>query len=455
MRPASLVRCVFVTENLDYFHLIAKKIGPDVRLQQHSALSPTPVATAAAMFQLRSEEDLERLQPLFETVCRHSSVIAVIPAHDPRISTAAIENGAFACWSEGGSMDELRALLRRAHEFQSLKGISSGTPVAKSDPHTLIGDRIGSLVATAVRLSKSDVNVLITGESGTGKEAFARLLHTAGQRAALPFIAVACSSLPESLIEAELFGHEKGAFTGACAQRRGRFEEVGAGTLFLDEIAELSPMIQVKLLRVLQERTFERLGSSRSIACPARIVFATNQDLRELVRIGKFRLDLFYRLNAVQLELTPLRERCQDIPLLARTFLARSAERDGRSAPVLSERAVAALQQYAWPGNVRELQNAMEAVIALHDADVIEPYHLPASMISVSRDPEWVLSGGTFDQEVRRFKRKLIERTLLESHNNKQLAARSLGIARSSLHRLIDELEISSESVSAGSRLAS
>jgi DNA-binding NtrC family response regulator len=290
------------------------------------------------------------------------------------------------------------------------------------------------------------VNVLITGESGTGKEAFARLLHEAGPRAGLPFVAVACSSLPETLIESELFGHERGAFTGASSARRGRFEEVGAGTLFLDEIAELSAAMQVKLLRVLQERTFERLGSTRSIRCRARLVFATNQPLRELTDAGRFRLDLFYRLNGVQLHLPALRERKEDIRLLAETFLAQAALRQRRPQPILSEGAISALTSYNWPGNVRELQNTMEAVVALYDVPTVEPLHLGAHIAAHAPDIEFDtdLTNGSFEEEVRSFKRRLIERKLVEYHNNKLQAAKSLGLARSSLHRLIDDLHIES-----------
>jgi transcriptional regulator with PAS, ATPase and Fis domain len=288
------------------------------------------------------------------------------------------------------------------------------------------------------------VNVLITGESGTGKEVFARILHEAGPRASAPFIAVACSSLPETLIESELFGHERGAFTGAVSARRGRFEEVGAGTLFLDEIAELSPVMQVKLLRVLQERTFERLGSSRPIQCHARIVFATHQSLRELTAAGKFRLDLFYRLSGAQIHLPSLRERKEDIRLLAEYFIACAAARQHRPVPQLSDGAVELLKQHDWPGNVRELQNIMDVIVALHDEKMIEPWHLSGHISAPTAEETPDFLEGSFEQEVRAFKRRLIERKLFEHHNNKLQAAKSLGLARSSLHRLIDELHIDS-----------
>jgi DNA-binding NtrC family response regulator len=338
-------------------------------------------------------------------------------------------------------------MIRRASQFRSLQHtleqLSSPLSLSAQKQPIVGGTKIASLISLASRLARSDVNVLITGETGTGKEAFARLLHEAGPRANAPFIAVACSSLPETLIESELFGHERGAFTGANSSRRGRFEDVGAGTLFIDEIAELSPFVQVKLLRVLQERTFERLGSSRPIRCHARIVFATHQSLRELTTAGKFRLDLYYRLTGAQIHLPPLRERTEDIRLLAEYFIACAAARQKRPVPALSESAVALLKQHDWPGNVRELQNLMEVVVALEDDKIIEPSHI-SSHLQIATDEQRILLDGSFEQEVRAFKRRLIERTLFEHQNNKLQAAKSLGLARSSLHRLIDELHIES-----------
>lgn len=390
------------------------------------------------------EPHLSAQLSLIKSLSPHVPVIA-ITVMDRRSTTAALDGGAFACWTEGSSIKELTALLRRASQFKMLeKSAEQMAGPMKGMPHTcriVGGERIAALVATAARLAKSDVNVLITGESGTGKELFARLLHDAGPRAGLPFIAVSCASLPETLIESELFGHEKGAFTGASSAARGRFEEVGAGTLFLDEIGDLSPLMQLKLLRVLQERTFERLGSSRPIRCHARIVFATNQPLRKLTEAGRFRMDLYYRLNGVQLQLPPLRERPEDIRILAETFLAAVAARHSRTCPILSESTLDVLRHYTWPGNVRELQNAMEAVVALHETLVIEPWHLGAQICPTTGDLT-ISEDTTFELEVKAFKRRLIERTLIECGNNKQQAAKSLGMARSSLHRLIDELQI-------------
>jgi DNA-binding NtrC family response regulator len=290
----------------------------------------------------------------------------------------------------------------------------------------------------ASKVAPTDANVLITGESGTGKELLARSIHLASPRASQPFVAVACSSLPETLIEAELFGHEKGAFTGANALRVGRFEAAGEGTIFLDEVGDLAPTLQVKLLRVLQERTLERLGSNASVLMEARVICATHRDLQQLAKEGSFRLDLYYRLNTVEINLPPLRERRDDIVLLAHTFLQGFSQRHRRDVRRISAVALCALEEYNWPGNVRELQNVIERAVVVCDGPEICIEHLPSQFAAWTEQE----AGSSFDEEVRNFKRRLILRTLAECGNNKVQAARYLKIARSSIHRLIEELEI-------------
>jgi DNA-binding NtrC family response regulator len=445
------ILCGFLADGSPLFDLLCQKLAQTFQLRAFNA------ATAAQAEHL-CDVLLVPLQPDAVGQQRASTMaikgltskvptIALLRSVNSRTTAEAMEAGAFACWCASDSIEELQGIIRRASQFRSLQNAldqmsSPGSLSAQKQP-IVGGTKIASLISLASRLARSDVNVLITGETGTGKEAFARLLHEAGPRANAPFIAVACSSLPETLIEAELFGHERGAFTGANASRRGRFEEVGAGTLFLDEIAELSPVVQVKLLRVLQERAFERLGSSRPIRCHARIVFATHQSLRALAAEGKFRLDLYYRLSGAQIHLPPLRERTDDIRLLAEYFIACAAARQKRPVPRLSESSIAFLKQHDWPGNVRELQNLMEVVVALEDDRVIEPPHITPHL-QIATEAETLSLDGSFEQEVRAFKRRLIERTLLEHQNNKLQAAKSLGLARSSLHRLIDELHIES-----------
>jgi len=234
------------------------------------------------------------------------------------------------------------------------------------------------------RAAASRATVLIRGESGTGKELVARALHYHSDRADGPFIAVSCAALPETLIESELFGHEKNAFTGAMASKPGRFELADKGTLYLDEIGDISMSMQVKLLRVLQERAFERIGGVKTIKIDVRVVAATNADLEELVKKNRFRSDLYYRLQVIQLTLPPLRERTEDIPPLAAEFLRRFAKENGRASLTISEAAMAILMRYPWPGNIRELENVMERCVVMADPgeDQIKPDLLPQSVLA-------------------------------------------------------------------------
>ncbi|MBI4799193.1 MAG: sigma-54-dependent Fis family transcriptional regulator, partial [Desulfarculus sp.] len=226
------------------------------------------------------------------------------------------------------------------------------------------------------KVAATKATVLITGESGTGKELIARAIHSRSPRAEEPFVAVNCMALTETLLESELFGHEKGAFTGAAGRRKGRFELADKGTLFLDEVGEIAPALQVKLLRVLQERTFERVGGNQSISVDVRIVAATNRDLTRAVASGRFREDLFYRLNVVRLALPPLRERKEDLPALVAHFVRRYAAETGRTPPQVSQEAMRRIYDYAWPGNVRELENALERAVIMSGAE-IHPSDLP------------------------------------------------------------------------------
>ncbi|HET8669040.1 MAG TPA: sigma-54 dependent transcriptional regulator [Terriglobales bacterium] len=370
-------------------------------------------------------------------------VVAFLACPDRQLSLTALIAGAYDHFVETGSMDELRVILRRAAHFYDLNRELQRLRVSGlelSDFVSIVGcdPKMRAVFSFASKVASTDATLLLTGETGTGKEVLARAVHAASPRARQPFVAVACASLPETLIEAELFGHEKGAFTGATSARRGRFEAAEGGTIFLDEIGELSPGLQVKLLRVLQERTFERLGSNQCRQMEARVICATNRNLQELVRSGQFRSDLYYRLNTIELNLPPLRERRDDVALLAHSFLQTYAEKHKRAANRMSRAVVAALQEYDWPGNVRELQNIIERAVVICDGPEIMMEHLPSQFAA------WEVSceGISFDDEVRGFKRRLIQRTLSDTNNNKLQAARTLKIARSSLHRLIDELDI-------------
>jgi DNA-binding NtrC family response regulator len=269
----------------------------------------------------------------------------------------------------------------------------------------------------AGKVAPTNATVLLTGESGTGKEVLARLIHRNSSRAARVFVAVNCSALSPTLIESELFGHEKGAFTGAAGQHLGRFERAHGGTLFLDEIGDLDANLQAKLLRVLQERSFERVGGSRLVGVDVRILAATNRDLKNRVGEGKFREDLFYRLNMFPIELPPLRRRPGDIPLLARHFLRRAARNLGKLEPFLAPSAVDALLAYAWPGNVRELENMMERMAILCGAQVTAA-DLPLGPADPRRPLTW-----------KEIERQAIREALDRNEGNRTHAARQLGIS--------------------------
>ncbi len=294
------------------------------------------------------------------------------------------------------------------------------------------------------RIAPRDVTVLITGESGTGKEVVARALHQNSSRAKNPFVAINCAALTETLLESELFGHEKGAFTGAISQKRGRLESAEGGTVFLDEIGEMPLSLQAKLLRVLQQREFERVGGTRTIPLNIRLIAATNRNLEEAMRHGSFRADLFYRLNVVTLRTPPLRERCDDILLLANRFAARMGERSGRLITGISPDARALLRSYAWPGNVRELENAIEHGVVLGTSDVIVAEDLPEAVRGGSAgDGDGSGQGcGSLQDAIYAAKRAVIQRALDQAAGDHAGAARLLGVHPNYLYRLIKHLDL-------------
>jgi two-component system, NtrC family, response regulator HydG len=296
---------------------------------------------------------------------------------------------------------------------------------------------IHKLLAMIVRLAPLDTVVLITGETGCGKELVARALHRLSPRAAHPFVAINCAALTETLLESELFGHEKGAFTGAVAQKQGKLEAAGEGTVLLDEIGEMALSLQAKLLRVLQQREFERVGGTRTMRLEGRIVAATNRDLRAEVRKGTFREDLYHRLNVVTLRVPPLRERTEDVLPLARYFLERSAVRCGRAVSGFSAGAERCLSLYGWPGNVRELENAVERAVVLGDTDLIQAEDLPETVVESAPH-----TADGLQSSVSETKRNLILAAWRESGGDHNKTAERLNIHPNSLRRLLRVLNL-------------
>lgn len=371
-------------------------------------------------------------------------VIVFCDENNSAFAARVLELGAYDTITDGLSIAELRLILRRAHKTRTAERELETLRVAARDSgrmHDLLGSTpvMQALFALAQKFAVCDVNVLITGETGTGKELLARAIHKMSPRAAQPMVAFSCTNLPETLIEDELFGHEKGAFTGALASRRGRFEAADQGTLFLDEIGDLSLDLQPKLLRVVQERSLERLGSNSRVHVNVRLIAATNRDLSQMVQRREFREDLYYRLNVVQLHLPPLRERRDDIHLLAQHFLQGAAQQFNKRVRGFTQTALHSLMEYSWPGNVRELENAIQRAVVLCDLNLVENWHLPSALQRTDDDPRF---GQTYEQAVRQFKRNLVLRTLRECGWNKAESARVLGVARGYLHRLINQLEI-------------
>ncbi len=382
-----------------------------------------------------------------------SDVPAILMAEDSLRSTAfeLVRSGAFGYCRRPPSIRDLKTMLTRACETSALKQQLFSVQLHIEEPgrcdriigSSLAMQRVYQLVRSVTNLNAA---VLVTGESGTGKELIARAIHNLGSRASKPFVAVSCGAIPETLIEAELFGHEKGAFTGTVGAREGYFEQAADGTLFLDEIGDLSLFTQVKLLRVLQQMEFSRLGSSKLIPLRARLIFATHQDLAKLVAEGKFRQDLYYRINVMRIESPPLRERPEDIPLIARHFMRHYAGVFQKPMEDIEREALEALQSNSWPGNVRELENVMQRAIILAPGRHVRAEDL--SLKTQDQDDEAIPfdevvniadynPAGSFERQLRDYKIKLAVAAVRENNGNKTLAARSLSISRAYLHRLL------------------
>ncbi len=363
----------------------------------------------------------------------------------------AMKIGVYEYLTKPIDLDELFVILEKAisehnleQENEALKDKLQGVYrfqniIGKSEP-------MQKVFRTIEKVARSDATVLIRGESGTGKELVARAIHFNSPRAKKPLMEISCASFPETLLESELFGYEKGAFTGATSRQIGRFEAANNGTVFLDEIGEISGGVQTKLLRVLQERTINRLGSAEPIKVDVRLITATNRDLEQAISDQKFREDLYYRLNVIPIVLPPLRDRSEDIPLLIEHFIQKYCKQNQRGVISLSQSALNVCQEHHWPGNVRELENAIENAIVLGEGDKLLPEHLPISVLSRKAAPsnaEMLLNAGeTFREKIEFAERVVLEDAIKKCGGNKSEAAKRLDISLRTMRYKIKKYEL-------------
>jgi two-component system response regulator AtoC len=391
---------------------------------------------------------LDGLGLLRRVLAQHPATICILLTAYGSVETAveAMKLGAYDFLTKPVNLDHLELLLERAlrsRDMESRNRDLQSQLDRKFGMESIVGDsppmqHVFDIVRQAAPTSAT---VLIQGPSGTGKELVAQAIHRLSTRAKGPFIAVHCAALSSTLLESELFGHEKGAFTGAAARRKGRFELADGGTLFLDEISEIEPATQVKLLRVLEERHFERVGGNEQVEVDIRLIAATNRDLKERIAQGKFREDLFFRLNVVDIFLPPLAERASDIPMLCDHFLRECAERNGKPVPGITPDALNLLTAYPWPGNVRELRNTIEKMVVLGRGEKLTARDVPAGIREIGREhlpalrtASLPVGGSLADTE-----REKIFAVLRQQHDNRSRAALELGISRRTLHRKLNE----------------
>lgn len=358
-----------------------------------------------------------------------------------------MREGAYDFLTKPVNLKKLTLLIKRALANKQLE-------IENRELHKQLDEKFGftNIVGTSPQIQKvfdvvkqvapSTANVLITGENGTGKELIANAIHRLSPRHNSPLVKVHCAALSENLLESELFGHEKGAFTGAFGQKKGRFELADGGTLFLDEIGEIAPVVQVKLLRVLQEREFERVGGERTIKVDVRIIAATNKDLRKEVDEGRFREDLFFRLNVIAIEIPALRERITDIPLLVHSFIKDFAQQNNKGNMDISAKTLSYLENYNWPGNIRELRNVIEGAVVMAKDDTITEDNLPAYIVGAKSENVINIESGMSLNEI---EKNAIISTLALTKGNKTQAAKILGIGRKTLHRKLEEYKVNEE----------
>lgn len=389
------------------------------------------------------------IEALKEIKVINPGITVIIMTAYASVSTAveAIKAGAYDYITKPLDIDELTLLIGKALHYQKLIEENSSL---KEILHknlkfpSIIGrsSAIAKMLETIALVSPSDANVLITGESGTGKELIASALHQNSHRKDQPFITVNCAALPETLLESELFGHEKGAFTGALNRRQGRFQQAHNSSILLDEITEMSPTTQAKILRVIQEREFQPIGSTQTVRVDVRIIAATNRNLEQEIRAGRFREDLYYRLKVVTIESPPLRNRREDIPLLSNYFLSRYTEKNRKLVKGFSPRATDILIRHEWPGNVRELENVIERAVILVRGEVITPKELPEEIIPKDLKSSIAPSQPLAGRNLWEVEKEMILRTLEDAGWNRTHAAEILGISRRTLQLKLKEYGI-------------
>jgi len=406
--------------------------------------SPDLVIMDVRMPELNGIEAL----PKVKTVSPKTAVLIMTAFGSSRAAIDAMQLGAFDYITKPFELDKIAHTVKRAFDYQDL---AQEVEVLRDEISSLVQTEriVGNsppmqeVYKTVGKVAKADATVLITGESGTGKELVAEALHLNSNRRSGPLVKVSCAALPETLLEAELFGHEKGSFTGAMAMRKGRFELADKGTVFLDEIGEMSLATQTKLLRVLQERKIERIGSSLPIKVDIRVIVATNKDLQKQVEQNKFRDDLFYRLNVINIHMPPLRERKEDIPALVEHFLAKHRYSATAQPAAISEEALKRLTEYDWPGNVRELENVIERAVVLSRGQIITSRELPFGehVDGEHEDEHEDVSAerSFFKKSVSQFEKDLIMKALKDAAGNRSKAAEMLGIYRRLLYAKIKE----------------
>jgi two-component system response regulator HydG len=369
-------------------------------------------------------------------------MMTAYPAVPPAVK--AMKLGALDYLTKPLDTNELRLRIAKLLGQQPLNEGQQQVKIRLAHTSGLLGNstRMQQLFETLALVAPTDTTVLILGESGTGKELVADAIHRNSSRAEKPLVKVNCAALPETLLESELFGHEKGAFTGAIARRKGRFEVADGGTIFLDEIGELPVAVQVKLLRVLQEQQFEPVGSSKTMTVDVRVIAATNRDLETEMTQGKFREDLFYRLNIFPVQVPPLRDRKEDIPPLAEFFLKKYGEKHKRPVKGFASRTLDLFMRYDWKGNVRELENTVERSVILCQEDLIQPHHLPAPLQALAKEEELNLPDTEGGLTIKDMEKQLILATLTQYDGNRTKTAEAIGISRRSLQMKLKEYGI-------------